>query len=167
MEEIGMRTFAVLIDADMVPAEFATPGLAALGEWGQLAIKRAYADWGSPNRDSWIGELGRYAITPMPSKEHSPGRHSDDRALVIHALELHGAGIVDGVAIICGDDAFTPLAARLREAGAVVLGAGGTGVSSVFADVCDHYLDLGNLMSETNAHRTARARASMGLARSA
>jgi uncharacterized LabA/DUF88 family protein len=87
--------------------------------------------------------------------------------LVIHALELHGAGIVDGVAIICGDDAFTTLAARLRESGAVVLGAGGAGVTSAFADVCDHYLDLGNLMSETNAHRTARARASMGMARSA
>ena len=132
MEEIGLRTFAVLIDADMVPAEFATPALAALGEWGQLAIKRAYADWSSPNRDSWMGELGRYAIQPMPKKEHSPGRHSDTRAMVIHALELHCAAIVDGVAIICGDDAFTPLATRLRESGAVVLGAGGTGVSVCF-----------------------------------
>ena len=162
-----MRTFAVLIDADRVPAEFATPGLAALSEWGNLAIKRAYADWGSPNRDSWMGELGRYAIAPMPSKEHSSGRHADDRALVIHALELHRAGIVDGIAIICGDDAFTPLAVRLRGAGAIVVGAGGAGVSPAFAEVCNHYLDLGNAMDEANAHRTARARAAMGMARSA
>ncbi|CUR55090.1 hypothetical protein NOCA2230010 [metagenome] len=163
MIDVCSRTLGVFIDAEKVDAEFASPSLAALDAYGDITMKRAYADWGSPESQSWSRELARHAIAPMQQNEFSAGRHSDPTAMVIHALDLHHAGILSVFAIVCDDDSYTPVATRLRAAGAHVIGIGGPGVSSPFAEACDDYFDLEELHAERAAGRTALAAASMGL----
>ncbi len=162
MTETDAPTFGVFIDAEKVSAEVAGPVLAVLGGLGELAMKRAYADWGSPDAQSWARELARHAIAPMQQIEFSAGRHSERNALVIHALDLHTAGVVDAFAIVADDDSYTSLATRLRAGGATVVGVGGPEVTYLFAEACNTYYDLDEVYAGASANRVALAAASMG-----
>lgn len=162
MTESNARTFGVFIDAAQVSAEVAGPVLAVLGGLGELAMKRAYADWGSPDAQPWARELARQAIAPMQQIEFSAGRHSERTALVIHALDLHTAGVVDSFAIVCDDDSYTSLATRLRAGGATVVGVGGPDVTFQFAEACTTYYDIDELYAGASANRVAIAAAAMG-----
>jgi len=163
MGDISMRSFGVLFDAEKVGAEVASPVLSSLSEFGELTMKRAYADWGAADAQPWARELARHAIAPMQQTEFSAGRHADRSALVVHALDLHHAGVLDGFAIVCGDDSYARLASKLHEGGAFVVGVGGPGVSSVFKSACTRYLDLEEIHTYASANRVARAAAAMGL----
>ncbi len=156
-----MLTIGVLIDASTVPSDYATPAIAGMGQFGQLGIKRAYADWGTLGTSSWARELDRHAIAPMERLEHSAGRHASRDALAIHALDLHHSRVLDGFALVCGDDSYAELAARLRDAGAVVVGAGRGAPSSSFARSCSRYLDLDDMLVDASTARAAMARAAM------
>ncbi|MGD9957873.1 NYN domain-containing protein [Nocardioides sp.] len=156
---VNRRTLGVLIDAEKVGAEYASPALAALSGYGEITMKRAYADWGSPDSQAWARELARHAIAPMQQNEVSAGRHSNPTALVIHALDLQHADVVNTFAIVCEDDSYLPVAQRLRANGAHVIGVGGAGVTAAFADACDSYLDLEGLHNVVSADRVARAAA--------
>jgi hypothetical protein len=158
----NMLTFGVFMDAEKIPAELAGPALTELRRFGEPLIKRAYADWSLPSSGDWAREIARHTITAMSRTEHSAGRHALDTALVVHALDMHHGGVLDGFAILCDDDSYVGLATRLRAGGATVVGGGGSGVSSAFVEACDAYLDLDTVMADAAATRVARARAAMG-----
>jgi hypothetical protein len=157
----SMATFGVLIDAEKIPALVVGPALMELRRFGEPMIKRAYADWSLPESGGWARELARHAIIPMARTEPSAGRHALDTALVVHALDLRHHGILDSYAILCDDDSFIGLAARLRASGATVVGCGLTGVSTAFVRECDAYVDLDVVMTSASAARVALARAAM------
>jgi hypothetical protein len=79
--------------------------------------------------------------------------------LVIHALDLHHAGVLNVFAIVSDDDSYAPVARRLRAAGAHVIGAGGPHVTYRFAEACDTYLDLQELHAGLSADRASRVAA--------
>jgi uncharacterized LabA/DUF88 family protein len=97
----------------------------------------------------------------MSGIEQSAGRHAVDSALAVDALDLRFHGVLDGYAILCGDDSFAGLAGRLRASGATVIGGGFPAVSSAFAEQCDSYLDLDTVVTSVSASRVALAREAM------
>ena len=64
--------------------------------------------------------------------------------MIIDAMDLLYAGNVDGFCIVSSDSDFTRLAARLREAGKLVIGMGESKALGPFVKACDQfkYLDL-------------------------
>ena len=160
-----MATFGVLIDAEKVPAAVVGAALTELRRFGEPIIKRAYADWSQPGSGEWPRELDRHGITPMSGVEQSAGRHAVDSALAVDAVDMRFHGVLDGYAILCGDDSFADLAGRLRASGATVIGGGLSAVSNAFAEQCDSYLDLDTVVNSVNASRAALARE--GMARTA
>jgi hypothetical protein len=135
----------VLIDAEYVTANFAGPMFDELTAYGAVTIRRAYGDWSSPHLAGWTYKLEAHAITPVQRFAGSAGRSSIVSAIVIDALDLMHSGRVDGLAIVCNDGAFTPLATRLREGGATVVGLGRSGTARAFMTACDDYVDLDSL----------------------
>jgi len=141
----GLPQLAVLIDAEYVTANFAGPMFDELTAYGAVTIRRAYGDWSSPHLAGWTYKLEAHAITPVQRFAGSAGRSSIVSAIVIDALDLMHSGRVDGLAIVCNDGAFTPLATRLREGGATVVGLGRSGTARAFMTACDDYVDLDSL----------------------
>ncbi len=141
----GLPRLAVLIDAEYVTANFAAPMFDELTAYGAVTIRRAYGDWTSPHLAGWTYKLEAHAITPVQRFAGSAGRSSIVSAIVIDALDLMHSGRVDGLAIVCNDGAFTPLATRLREGGATVVGLGRSGTARAFMTACDDYVDLDSL----------------------
>ena len=64
--------------------------------------------------------------------------------MIIDAMDLLYSGNLDGFCIVSSDSDFTRLAARLREAGKLVIGMGESKTLGPFVKACDQfkYLDL-------------------------
>ena len=64
--------------------------------------------------------------------------------MIIDAMDLLYSGNLDGFCIVSSDSDFTRLAARLREAGKLVIGMGESKALGPFVKACDQfkYLDL-------------------------
>lgn len=135
---------AVLIDADNAPRTALREIMAEVAVYGTPTIKRIYGDWTSPNMSTWKSILLETAITPIQQYSYTTGKNATDSAMIIDAMDLLYSGNLDGFCIVSSDSDFTRLAARLREAGKLVIGMGESKALGPFVKACDQfkYLDL-------------------------
>ena len=135
---------AVLIDADNAPRTALREIMAEVAVYGTPTIKRIYGDWTTPNMASWKSLLLEHAITPFQQYSYTTGKNATDSAMIIDAMDLLYSGNLDGFCIVSSDSDFTRLAARLREAGKLVIGMGESKALGPFVKACDQfkYLDL-------------------------
>lgn len=135
---------AVLIDADNAPRTALREIMAEVAVYGTPTIKRIYGDWTTPNMASWKALLLEHAITPFQQYSYTTGKNATDSAMIIDAMDLLYSGNLDGFCIVSSDSDFTRLAARLREAGKLVIGMGESKALGPFVKACDQfkYLDL-------------------------
>lgn len=135
---------AVLIDADNASRTAMKDVMAEVAVYGTPTIKRIYGDWTSPNMNSWKSILLETAITPIQQYSYTTGKNATDSAMIIDAMDLLYSGNLDGFCIVSSDSDFTRLAARLREAGKLVIGMGESKALGPFVKACDQfkYLDL-------------------------
>ena len=113
---------AVLIDADNAPRTALRDIMAEVAVYGNPTIKRIYGDWTTPNMGTWKPLLLEHAITPIQQYSYTTGKNATDSAMIIDAMDLLYSGNLDGFCIVSSDSDFTRLAARLREAGKLVIG---------------------------------------------
>lgn len=108
------------------------------------ACKRIYGDWSDARLKSWKDVLLNNSIIPIQQYSYTTGKNATDSAMIIDAMDLLYAGNVDGFCIVSSDSDFTRLAARLREAGKLVIGMGESKALGPFVKACDQfkYLDL-------------------------
>ena len=135
---------AVLIDGENASARIAEALFTEIATLGEASARRIYGDAASPSLKSWIDVLPRWAIQWQQNFQNTKGKNSGDIALVIDAMDLLYGGNLDGVCIVSSDSDFTRLAARLREAGKLVIGMGESKALGPFVKACDQfkYLDL-------------------------
>ena len=135
---------AVLIDADNAPRTAIREVMAEAAVYGTPTLKRIYGDWTAPNMGSWKPLLLENAITPIQQYSYTTGKNATDSAMIIDAMDLLYSGNLDGFCIVSSDSDFTRLAARLREAGKLVIGMGESKALGPFVKACDQfkYLDL-------------------------
>ena len=135
---------AVLIDADNAPRTALRDIMAEVAVYGNPTIKRIYGDWTTPNMGTWKPLLLEHAITPIQQYSYTTGKNATDSAMIIDAMDLLYSGNLDGFCIVSSDSDFTRLAARLREAGKLVIGMGESKALGPFVKACDQfkYLDL-------------------------
>ena len=135
---------AVLIDADNISPKYVKVILDEAASFGVAAAKRIYGDWSDPRLKSWKDALLNNSIIPMQQYSYTTGKNATDSAMIIDAIDLHYYGTLDGFCIVSSDSDFTRLAARLREAGKLVIGMGESKTLGPFVKACDQfkYLDL-------------------------
>mgnify|MGYP002568986653 CR=1 FL=1 len=135
---------AVLIDADNASRTAMRDVMAEIAVYGTPTVKRIYGDWTTPNMASWKPILLENAITPIQQYSYTTGKNATDSAMIIDAMDLLYSGNLDGFCIVSSDSDFTRLAARLREAGKLVIGMGESKALGPFVKACDQfkYLDL-------------------------
>ena len=55
----GRPLYAVLIDADNIPAKYAEAVLKEVTSFGEPALRRVYADWSRPGLSAWADRILR------------------------------------------------------------------------------------------------------------
>jgi len=133
------KNIAVLIDADNVSEKYIKPILDEVSNHGIPTYKRIYGDWTKPQLSSWKNVLLNYSITPIQQYNYTTGKNATDAALIIDAMDILYSGNVDGFCIVSSDSDFTRLAARLREAGMLVIGMGERKTPMPFIAACEKF----------------------------
>ena len=169
MEDLKL---AILIDADNISPKYVKVILDEAATFGVAACKRIYGDWSDVRLKSWKDALLNNSIIPIQQYSYTTGKNATDSAMIIDAMDLLYGGNLDGFCIVSSDSDFTRLAARLREAGKLVIGMGESKALGPFVKACDQfkYLDLildhgdlneaeGNAPAAPAAETSARAAA--------
>ncbi len=131
---------AVLIDGDNAEASLIEQVLNEAGKYGKLTIKRIYADWTQPNMSSWKECLNTYAIRPIQKFSYSKQKNSTDTALIIDAMDILHAKLVDGFCIVSSDSDYTGIAHRVREEGLYIMGIGKGHTPEAFVKACENFV---------------------------
>jgi uncharacterized LabA/DUF88 family protein len=140
MNSLKNDKLAVLIDADNAQASPIHELLEEVSRYGTANVKRAYGDWSTPQLRKWKDELHTHAIKPVQQFAYTKGKNATDSALIIDAMDLLHTGDLNGFCLVTSDSDFTPLAARIREAGLVVYGFGERKTPQPFVAACDKFI---------------------------
>ena len=138
MEKIN--NVAVLIDAENVGAQHAKQVFDEASNYGNVFIKRIFADWSKASVKGWKEEVNRYSMTAEQQFEVSPRKNTIDIALIIQALVILFEKDVDVFFIAAGDSDYTRLVRELRERDKVVIGMGGRNVNQSYVNAFNEFL---------------------------
>lgn len=138
----NMQRIAVLIDADNTQLVKLEAVLHELTTYGRIVVKKAYGNWKKPTLKNWENEVKRLAIKAEQQFDYVAGKNTTDIVMVIDAMDLLHTGQYDAFALVSSDSDFTPLAIRLRESGAYIIGVGENKTPEAFRNACDDFLLL-------------------------
>lgn len=133
------KHLAVLIDADNVSPAYIKVIIDEATSKGVVTYKRIYADWTRNEMQGWKSVLLEYSLNPIQQYSYTTGKNSTDAALIIDAMDILYTGQVDGFCLVSSDSDFTRLAARLREAGMLVIGMGEKKTPRPFVTACEEF----------------------------
>lgn len=142
------KRFAVLIDADNIAPKYTNSILNEISNKGTITYKRVYCDWTGNGAAGWKKVLLKHSLTPIQQYSYTYGKNATDSAMIIDAMDILYGGEVDGFAICSSDSDFTRLAARLREAGKMVIGLGESKTPAPFCAACNEFKFLDRIIDE-------------------
>ena len=141
----GTAKIALLIDADNTQIGKLDDIIRVASSRGRLILKLAYGNWQKDTLKSWNSYLKRLAIKAEQQFDYVSGKNATDIALVIDAMSLLQTNLYDIFVISASDSDYTPLAVRLRELGAYVIGIGAKTAPKAFKSSCDEYIFIEEL----------------------
>lgn len=148
---------AVLIDADntfkVIP--IIDELFEEMSKFGDISVRRIYADWTSDHVKQWKPVLPKHAIQPIQQYANTKGKNATDSALIIDAMDLLYTAPLDGFCIVSSDSDFTRLAIRLREAGKFVYGFGENKTPESLRAACNQFVYFEILLQEKNVEESS------------
>ncbi len=148
MSERRLPLFAVLIDADNIPAKYAEPILKEITSFGEPALRRVYGDWSSGRLKPWSEKVRSLGLIAYQETSNTTGKNASDIGLVIDAMDILHSGRFEGFVLVSSDSDFTRLAARIRENGLEVIGIGERKTPESLRNVCNRFIFLENIIEE-------------------
>lgn len=145
--------YAVLIDADNIPAKHASAILKEVTTFGEPALRRVYGDWSSGRLANWSKEVRDLGLVAHQESANTTGKNASDIGLVIDAMDILHTGRFDGFVLVSSDSDFTALANRIREQGMDVIGIGEAKAPESLRKVCNRFVLIENISEEPEASR--------------
>ncbi len=142
---------ALLVDGDNAQSKLLEDILEEASKYGKVTIRRVYGDWTTPQMNQWKSILNEMAFNPIQKFSYTSGKNSTDSALIIDAMDILHAGLVDGFCIVSSDSDYTGLAKRIREDGTFVMGIGEQKTPLAFVKSCEIFTYVENLDSKTDS----------------
>ena len=140
--------YAVLIDADNIPAKYAAPILKEITSFGEPALRRVYGDWSSGRLNNWSKVVRDLGLVAHQETANTVGKNASDIGLVIDAMDILHTGRFDGFVLVSSDSDFTALANRVRENGLDVIGIGERKAPEALRNVCNRFILIENIVDE-------------------
>lgn len=154
----NLKKIAVLIDADNTQLSKMEALLHEVSASGRIVVKKAYGNWKKPTLRKWEDEVKRLAIKAEQQFDYVAGKNTTDIAMSIDAMDLLHDRTYDAFVLVSSDSDFTPLAVRLRESGAYIIGAGESKTPEAFKNACDDFILL-EYLATSKGTPSAAARA--------
>ncbi|WP_163847558.1 NYN domain-containing protein [Pseudooceanicola aestuarii] len=148
--------YAVLIDADNIPARFAQPILKEITSFGEPALRRVYGDWSAERLRPWAEQTRSLGLVAHQETANTKGKNASDIGLVIDAMDILHTGRFDGFVLVSSDSDFTALANRIREQGLDVIGIGEAKAPEALRNVCNRFILIENIADEATAPTGAK-----------
>ena len=151
--------YAVLIDADNIPAKYAGAILKEITALGEPALRRVYGDWSSGRLSNWSEAVKTLGLVAHQETANTKGKNASDIGLVIDAMDILHTGRFDGFVLVSSDSDFTALANRVREQGMDVIGIGEAKAPESLRNVCNRFILIENIVgdeAEDDAPDTAK-----------
>ncbi len=145
---------AILIDGDNASPSMISNILTEAGKQGIITIKKIYGDWTTNSMNGWKEVLNNHAVQPVQQFRYTVGKNATDSAMIIDAMDILHAGLVDAFCLVSSDSDYTRLATRLREAGLVVLGIGEQKTPRPFVNACNLFTYTENLKKESQPSKS-------------
>jgi uncharacterized protein (TIGR00288 family) len=143
--ETKSNKIALLVDGDNAQSKMMDLILEEASKYGKVTIRRVYGDWTTQHMNHWKGQLNEMAFNPIQKFSYTTGKNSTDSALIIDAMDILHADLVDGFCIVSSDSDYTGLAKRIREAGIFVMGIGEQKTPAAFVKSCEIFTYIENL----------------------
>ena len=159
--------FAVLIDADNIPAKHASAIVKEITTFGEPALRRVYGDWSNPSLKGWTEAVQSLGLVAHQETANTTGKNASDIGLVIDAMDILHSGRFDGFVIVSSDSDFTALANRIREQGLTVIGIGEAKTPESLRKVCNRFVRLENLVEQTAQSQNGKAQKAVPLIQAA
>lgn len=140
--------YAVLIDADNIPAKHAEAILKEIATFGEPALRRVYGDWSAEQLRGWAEAVREHGLVAHQETANTKGKNASDIGLVIDAMDILHTARFDGFVLVSSDSDFTALANRIREQGLEVIGIGERKTPESLRNVCNRFVLIENLVEE-------------------
>ncbi|MDF1855169.1 NYN domain-containing protein [Pseudooceanicola sp.] len=147
------KLYAVLIDADNIPARFAAAVLKEITSFGEPALRRVYGDWSAERLRNWADQTRALGLVAHQETANTKGKNASDIGLVIDAMDILHTGRFDGFVLVSSDSDFTALANRIREQGLDVIGIGEAKAPESLRNVCNRFILLENITEDADPVR--------------
>lgn len=148
MRQNDRPLYAVLIDADNIPAKYAGAILKEITSIGEPALRRVYGDWSSGQLANWSGTVRALGLVAHQETANTKGKNASDIGLVIDAMDILHTGRFDGFVLVSSDSDFTALANRIREQGLDVIGIGEGKAPESLRNVCNRFILIENIIDD-------------------
>lgn len=148
IKSLARNKIAMLIDGDNAQAGLLSQMLVEAGRHGQVTVRRIYGDWTTSSMNSWKETLNFHAFQPIQQFRYTIGKNATDSAMIIDAMDILHANVVDGFCLVSSDSDYTRLATRIRETGIFVMGIGEKKTPKPFVNACDVFVYTENLVTE-------------------
>lgn len=158
MTDRSRPLYAVLIDADNIPAKHAGAILKEITSFGEPALRRVYGDWSSERLSSWSKVVRNLGLVAHQESANTVGKNASDIGLVIDAMDILHTGRFDGFVLVSSDSDFTALANRVREQGLDVIGIGEAKAPESLRNVCNRFVLIENIIDEPAPKGEGRAK---------
>ncbi|MEL7206050.1 MAG: NYN domain-containing protein [Pseudomonadota bacterium] len=150
MAERDRPLYAVLIDADNIPARYASAILKEITSFGEPALRRVYGDWSSSRLNNWAKVVHELGLVAHQETANTTGKNASDIGLVIDAMDILHSRRFDGFVLVSSDSDFTSLANRVREQGLDVIGVGEAKTPESLRNVCNRFILLENIVEDAS-----------------
>ncbi|HEV2831593.1 MAG TPA: NYN domain-containing protein [Hanamia sp.] len=149
--DIKNQKIALLVDGDNAQAKVMDLILEEASKYGKVTIRRVYGDWTTQHMNHWKALLNEMAFNPIQKFSYTTGKNSTDSALIIDAMDILHADLIDGFCIVSSDSDYTGLAKRIRESGIFVMGIGEQKTPNAFVKSCEIFTYVENLEPKAEA----------------
>lgn len=143
--DLRNQRIALLVDGDNAQSKIMEHILEEASKYGKVTIRRVYGDWTTQHMNHWKSLLNEMAFNPIQKFSYTTGKNSTDSALIIDAMDILHADLVDGFCIVSSDSDYTGLAKRIRESGIFVMGIGEQKTPNAFVKSCEIFTYVENL----------------------
>jgi|GEM_PF-576660 len=117
------KRIAIMIDGENVSSDYIEHIIKEASKYGSILISRLYGNIEKLSK-TWKKKAVDYAIKMMHQYKVATSKNAADMAMALDALEFKYQDKIDVFFIVSSDSDFTPLATKLKELGAYVVGIG-------------------------------------------
>lgn len=142
------KRVAVFIDAENISAKFADKLIAETSNYGDVIVRRVFADWSSPNVKEWQEQVKRHSLLAEQQFAAVKGKNSGDISLIINAMIVLYEKDIDVFCLASSDSDFTRLVQELREREKTVIGFGLKQTAQAFVNAFSEFIYLDNESKE-------------------